>query len=315
MKLHEKMPVRIGGLELESPIVIASGVWPMDTACWTEGALTGVGALCTKGLTLKARAGNPGTRVWETPCGLLNSIGLQNPGIEAFLRDEYLSLAKSAKPLIFNLAFESEEELSLLLEHIAGTGDHLPVELNVSCPNVSRGGLSWAQDTETLERLIAGARKIWKGPLWVKLSPNVPSIADSARAAERAGADALVVANTWLAMALDLEAMKPVFYNIHAGLSGPAIFPMALRLVWETSSAVGIPVIASGGVSVWEDAAAMIASGASAIQVGSALFSDINAPARILEGLSGFLERQKCHSIADLVGRAKCGKRLLREEA
>jgi len=299
------MAVHIGGLEFATPLLVASGVWPMDTGRWPPGATEGVGAICTKGLTLNPKEGNRGIRIWETPCGVMNSIGLQNPGIDAFLKMEYADLKRLSIPLIFNLSFGTEVELLRLLERLQKSAGTIPVELNVSCPNVAIGGISWAQDIASLESIVSLARKTWDGPLWVKLSPNVASITSTAIAAERAGADAVTVANTWLGMAIDPEKLKPVFQNIHAGLSGPAVFPLTLRLVWETSSAVRIPVIASGGISSWQDAVAVIAAGASAVQIGSAFFRDLRITSRIAKGLSDFLDRKELESIAGLVGAAK----------
>jgi dihydroorotate dehydrogenase (NAD+) catalytic subunit len=305
MSFHKKMAVHIGGLEFATPLLVASGVWPMDTECWPPGATEGVGGICTKGLTLNPKAGNRGIRIWETPCGVMNSIGLQNPGIDVFLNMEYVNLKRLSIPLIFNLSFDTKDDLLRLLERLKKTAGTVPVELNVSCPNVSRGGISWAQDTTSLEAVISLARKAWEGPLWVKLSPNVASIASSAVTVEKAGADAVTVANTWLGMAIDPETLKPVFQNIHAGLSGPAVFPLTLRLVWETSSAVRIPVIASGGISSWQDAAAVIAAGASAVQIGSAFFRDLYIISRIERGLSDFLDKKGLDSVAGLIGAAK----------
>jgi dihydroorotate dehydrogenase (NAD+) catalytic subunit len=210
--------------------------------------------------------------------------------------------------LIFNLSFDTEEDLLRLLERLQKSAGTVPVELNVSCPNVSSGGISWAQDIASLEAVISLARKTWSGPLWVKLSPNVASITSSAIAAEKAGADAVTVANTWLGVAIDPKKLKPVFQNIHAGLSGPAVFPLTLRLVWETSSAVQIPVIASGGISSWQDAAAAIAAGASAVQIGSAFFRDLRITSRIERGLSDFLGKKGLDSVAGLVGAAKSSR-------
>jgi len=305
MNRDKRMSVPIGGLEIESPLLVASGVWPMDSECWPTGAMKNAGGLCTKGLTLQPKTGNTGIRIWETPCGIMNSIGLENPGIDAFLKDEYPGLSKMDIPVIFNLSFDNKEDLLSLFERLHDTAGNVPVELNVSCPNVSRGGLSWAQNSASLETIISLARKNWEGPLWVKLSPNVASVTETALVAENAGADAVVVANTWLGAIIDVEDLQPVFHNIHAGLSGPAVFPLALRLVWETSSSADIPVIASGGVASWQDAAAMIAAGASAVQIGSALFSDLEIIDKIHKGLAGFLERKNIESIVDLVGAAK----------
>jgi dihydroorotate dehydrogenase (NAD+) catalytic subunit len=296
----------LNGLELATPLIAASGVWPLSPKLWPRESLSGLGAVCSKGLTLEPRSGNPGVRLWETPSGLLNSIGLQNPGLENFIDQDLTQLAQAGLPIIINLAPESEGEIGRMLTLLAGRADRIgAVELNLSCPNVSRGGMAWGISPRGVTRAASLARAAWPGRLWIKLTPQAPDMAESARAAAEAGADAVVVANTWLGMAMDLERARPAFDRVLAGLSGPAIFPLALRLVWEASEEVEVPVVASGGVCSWEDAAAMILAGASAVEVGTGLLNDLILPEKICRGLDGYIKKLKYNSISELKGKAR----------
>jgi len=301
----ELLQTNIGNVALRSPVIIASGVWPMEPDKWPSGTIDKVGALCTKGLTISPKAGNRGIRIWETPCGLMNSIGLQNPGLEAFMQNEFIDLKECGCPIIFNLAFHEEGELDCLLDVLASFGFSGTVEINVSCPNVSGGGMAWALDLASLERVLKKARAEWQGDMWVKLSPNVPNICESARVAEACGADAVVVANTWLGLAIDVKRGRPVFDRVFAGLSGPAILPLSLRLVWEATSAVKIPVIGCGGIADAEGALAMLMAGASAFQVGTALFSDFEVVAKICDGIKEYMVEQEINNLREIVGIAK----------
>ena len=201
---------RVGGLKLETPVVIASGVWPYEPAMWSPGRLEGVGAVCTKAVSLNPRGGNRGTRVWETPCGMLNSIGLQNSGARGFLRDGLPVAASSGRPFLVNLVMESEadvrEALSILRD---GPGEIPGIELNISCPNVDGDGMDWGVSPPGAARAVAIVRSEWKGPLWVKLTPRRP-ISGGGQGAEGEGADALVCANTWLGMAMDIKRRGPL---------------------------------------------------------------------------------------------------------
>ena len=273
--------ISVGSLRLPTPLVIASGLWPFDEAFWEEEALDGVGALSSKGLTLEPRQGNKGIRLWETPAGLLNSIGLQNPGMRAFVTEIAPSLPR-CRPLVANVAVERLDDLERSLELLRSL--EIPpeaVELNVSCPNVDDGGMAWGVDPSGVLQVLKVARSIWKGPLWLKLTPQAPQMASIVAAAERGGADALVVANTWLGMAIDVRRRLPVFERTFAGLSGPAIFPLSLRLLWEVAAMTELPLIGCGGVSSGADALAMIFAGASAVEIGTVLTGDFRAPARI----------------------------------
>ncbi len=294
---------QVGGLNLRTPVVIASGVWPYEPALWATDRLEGAGALCTKAVSLNPRKGNQGTRIWETPCGMLNSIGLQNSGVRGFLR-EGLPVAKSSGlPFLVNLVMESErdvrESLAILRD---GPGEIPAIELNISCPNVDGDGMDWGVSPEGAARAVAIVRSGWTGPLWVKLTPQAPDLAAVARAAEGEGADALVCANTWLGMAMDVKKKRPAFRRVVAGLSGPAVFPLALRALWQICGAVEIPVVGCGGVAGWEDAAAMILAGASAVEIGSALFADFDLPRKISGGLAAYGAEHGAASVRDLVG-------------
>ena len=302
MSSRTEMHVSLGGLNLESPVIIASGVWPYDAELWSPERLEGVGALCTKAVSLNGRAGNKGVRVWETPCGMLNSIGLQNAGVRSFL-DDYLPLVRGAnRPFLVNLVMESEREVRESIAALAEVPGIPAIELNISCPNVDGDGMAWGISAESAAKAVRIARSEWKGALWVKLTPQSPDLAGVAKAVEAEGADAIVCGNTWLGMAMDIKKKRPAFQRVVAGLSGPAVFPLALRTVWQVCGAVKIPVVGCGGVASWEDAAAMLLAGAAAVEVGAALFTDFELPRKIVAGLSAYLAEQKIDSVSGLTG-------------
>ena len=302
MSSRTEMHVSLGGLNLESPVIIASGVWPYEAELWSPERLEGVGALCTKAVSLNGRAGNKGVRVWETPCGMLNSIGLQNAGVRSFL-DDYLPLVRGAnRPFLVNLVMESEREVRESIAALAEVPGIPAIELNISCPNVDGDGMAWGISAESAAKAVRIARSEWKGALWVKLTPQSPDLAGVAKAVEAEGADAIVCGNTWLGMAMDIKKKRPAFQRVVAGLSGPAVFPLALRTVWQVCGAVKIPVVGCGGVASWEDAAAMLLAGAAAVEVGAALFTDFDLPRKIVAGLSAYLAEQKIDSVSGLTG-------------
>lgn len=300
------LSVSIGGLTLPSPLIIASGLWPHDASFWQEPYSEGVGAICSKGLTRRPRAGNSGIRIWETPSGVLNSIGLQNRGVEVFIKEELPHLSKSGIPVIVNLAVESLEETTeslVLLKSVEK--DISAVELNVSCPNVDCGGMAWGMSADGVSSVLGVARKVWEGELWVKLTPQAFDLPAVGRAAEGGGADALVVSNTWLGMAIDVEAKKPVFDRIFAGLSGPAVFPLALRCLYEVAGSVSIPVIGCGGVCSDEDVLAMLLAGAAAVEIGSMLMHDLKCISNIHESLTKRMALWGVGSVADIIGKGR----------
>jgi len=302
-----ELSTRVGGLELSSPVVVASGVLPHDPRIWGSPYLDGVGGICTKGITLLPRGGNRGTRMWETPCGVLNSIGLENPGLEAFLEGDLPRLleVKGGRRLILNLAAESEGELEELLGRLSISRGVDALELNLSCPNVDGGGMLLGSSPEATGRMVALARSMWGGPLWVKLTPQAPDVGAVALSAQGAGADAVVASNTWLGAAVDVKGRRMVFERKVAGLSGPAVLPLTVRVVYQLCGLLEIPVIACGGIARAEDAISCLMAGARAVEVGSALLRDLRAASRISEGIKAFLEEEGFSSVEELVGLAR----------
>ncbi|GAB6280657.1 MAG: dihydroorotate dehydrogenase [Thermovirga sp.] len=291
---------------METPVIVASGVWPMDPSLWPMGSMDGVGAICSKGITHEPKTGNTGNRLRETPSGLLNSIGLQNDGVQSFVSKGLPALASSGKPVIANISFDSIEELDSILQMLHPVREMIgAVEMNVSCPNVSKGGMVWGVDPIGLESAVTTARSAWEGPLWVKLSPQAPSIAEAARICESSGAQAVVVGNTWLGMAIDNEREKPFFERIFAGLSGPAIFPLSLRLVWEAAGSVNIPVVGCGGIGGPDEALSMILAGAAAVALGTGLFLDSFLAASVCRKISDHMGSRGIRGIGELTGRAR----------
>ncbi len=304
--ISDSLKSAVGGVELAVPVVIASGIWPYESGLWRGDLVGDVGAICSKAITVERRKGNDGIRVWETPSGILNSIGLQNEGIDHFMEVRLPDLKKRGIPVLLNVSMESSEGLEYMMKLIAGRSELVDaVELNVSCPNVDCGCMSWGVDPGLTAQATEMVRAKWGGPLWVKLTPQAPDIPAVAKAAESAGATAVVAGNTWLGMAIDTKRGRPVFNRRVAGLSGPAIFPLALRVVWDVAGAVKIPVVGCGGVRTSDDALAMIMAGASAVEVGAALFSDFSVLKEIREGLQSAVAARKTNSITDLVGLAR----------
>jgi dihydroorotate dehydrogenase (NAD+) catalytic subunit len=283
------LSVTIAGINFRNPVIAASGTFGYGREY--EGLLdiAGLGGICTKGLTLKARQGNTGTRLHETPSGLMNSIGLENPGIPAFLEKELPALKKLGPVIIVNLSGSTVDEYArgaLLLD--ASEADM--IELNISCPNVKAGGMAFGLDGEAASSVTREVRRAAPNkPLIVKLSPNAPDLNAVARACVNAGADALSLVNTFKAMAIDINKRKLIFNNISAGLSGPAIRPIALRMVWELCEKIKIPVVGMGGIASASDALAFLLAGAAAIQVGSATFTHPPIMNEIIAGIGSYM--------------------------
>jgi len=297
----------VGGVKLKVPVVIASGTWAYEPGLWTDDLTRHVGAICSKAITKDPCLGNSGHRIWETPSGVLNSIGLQNEGIDHFIECRLPDLKKRSVPVMLNVCMQGAEDLAYMMDRIAEVRDLVDgVELNVSCPNTDHGCMSWGVDPALTAQATEMARRRWDGALWVKLTPQAPDIPAVAKAAESAGASALVAANTWLGMAIDTARGVPVFSRRVAGLSGPAIFPLALRVVWDAAGAVKIPVIGCGGVDGPDSALSMIMAGASAVEVGASLFGDFKVLENVHEGLLAAVKRWNAASLAELVGRARC---------
>lgn len=301
MKDTVNTSVTIAGVEFKNPIITASGTFGFGREYGEFYDINVLGGICTKGLTLEKRQGNPGPRVAETPMGMLNSVGLQNPGLEDFLKDDLGYLQSLDTVVIVNVAGRTEEDYIAVAERISDTA--LPmIELNISCPNVKAGGMAFGIYPDSVERITKAVRAHCRKPLIVKLSPNVASIADNARAAENGGADAISLINTLTGMAVDWRARRTVLANRTGGLSGPAVKPIALRMVNEAYNALKIPVIGLGGIMTADDVLEFMVAGASAVQIGTANIFDPNAGLNIVNELTNTLKACKIENVGDLVG-------------
>jgi dihydroorotate dehydrogenase (NAD+) catalytic subunit len=296
------LTVRIAGRQFKNPLGVASGTFGFGEEYAVLTDMDSIGALFTKAVTPEPRAGNLPPRLAETPAGMINAIGLANPGLESFLRDKVPVLRSLPCPAVVNVAGSTVEDYLRVAEAMNGVDAVWGIELNVSCPNVDHGGMAFGTDPKVLEALTSAVRKVCSKPLIVKLSPNVTDIADIARAAEAAGADALSCINTLTGMKVDIRNKRPVIPRGTGGLSGPAIRPVGVAATWKVSHAVNIPVIGLGGISSAEDALEYLLSGASSIQVGTVLFSEPDAPRRILVGIREYMAEEGMKNISDMHG-------------
>lgn len=298
--------VEFAGLVLKNPIITASGTFGFGLEFASFGDLKRLGGIVVKGLSLKAREGNPMPRVAETPCGMLNAIGIQNPGVEAFLRDKLPILPWRETAIIANMYACTVPEFGELADTLSGEEGVAALEVNVSCPNVSQGGSAFGQDPAQIRKVTEMVKKRAKGkPVIVKLSPNVTDIASCAQAAQDGGADAVSLINTLLGMAVDIRTRKPTLANVMGGLSGPAIKPVALRCVHQVCRKVTIPVIGIGGIVSAEDALEFILVGASAVQVGTANFLRPDQSFRIVDDLPRAMIKAHSDSLHELRGSLK----------
>ncbi len=304
-----ELEVNIAGVSFANPVIAASGTFGYGTEYSRIIDITSLGGICSKGLTLEAKPGNTGIRLHETPAGLMNSIGLENPGIAHFIEQALPTMLALGPVVLANLSgstMESYVEGARLLDATA-----VPmIELNISCPNVKAGGMAWGLDCDAAASITAAVRAVTSKALVVKLSPNAPQLVAVARSVVAAGADALSLVNTFQAFAVDIERARPVFDNVTAGLAGPAIKPLALRLLRDIMLGVpqcadySVPVIGLGGIACWQDAVEFIMTGASAVQVGTATFANPHAMREIIAGFNAFMKRKGYQKIADLRGAA-----------
>lgn len=298
---RERLAVEVAGIRMATPVMGASGTFGFGMEYEDFLDLADVGAVVSKGVTPKPRAGNGGVRIAETPAGMLNSIGLENPGIEAFCRDILPEAAKLPTAFIVNISAGTAEEYGEMAQMLDVEGVD-GIEVNISCPNVKEGGIVFGTDPKQAARVTQEVKKHTKKPVIVKLSPNVTDITQMARAVEEAGADAVSLINTLTGMAIDVEKRQPLLGNITGGLSGPAIKPVALRMVYQAAQAVSIPVIGMGGIQTGEDVAAFLLVGASAVEIGAENFANPRAVVEAAEGLDAYLERQGIEHARDLTG-------------
>lgn len=296
------MRVRIGALELRNPVLTASGTFGSGREYADFIDLARLGAVVTKGVSIHPWSGNDSPRIAETPSGMLNSIGLQNPGAEAFVAGDLAWLATRDVPVAVNLVGHSVEEYVAVVERLDAEDAIAAFELNISCPNVDAGGMAFGTTCPAASQLTRAVRDVTSKTLIVKLSPNVTDITEIARAVEAEGADAVSLINTLLGMSIDTRTFRPRLARGVGGLSGPAIRPVAVRMVWQVSRAVGVPVIGMGGITCAEDAAEFMLAGATAVAVGTANFIDPAATMRIAEGLERFCAGRGIARVADLTG-------------
>ncbi len=293
--------VEVAGVSFQNPVIPASGAFGFGHEYEKFYPLSKLGGISVKGMTLNPREGNPPPRIAETPMGMLNSVGLQNPGIDRFLAEELPYLAGKGTRIIANVAGSTVEDCVTMVKKLEGSAVDM-IELNISCPNVKQGGAAFGTSCESASAITAAVRKATRKPLMVKLSPNVTDITAIARAVEDAGADAVSLINTLLGMRIDINSRRPILRNNVGGMSGPAVFPIAVRMVWQVSNAVKVPVVGMGGISSAEDAVEMMIAGASAVQVGAAIFTDPYAPVKIVEGLHKWLDSHGIAAVRDIIG-------------
>ncbi len=295
------MKVNICGVEFKNPIITASGTFGFGAEFGEYAELSEYGGIAMKGLTLAPRAGNKPPRIAEVPNGILNSVGLQNPGVKYFVEHDMPILKNSGTNIITNISGNTVEEYCEMVEILSDT-DVAMIELNVSCPNVKHGGLAFGTDPKTVENLTKEVKKYAKKPIIVKLSPNVTSIADIARAAESGGADALSLINTLLGMSIDIHSRKPILANNMGGLSGPCVKPVAVRMVYQVSSAVNLPIIGMGGVMSGDDVIEFMLAGASLVALGTGMFVKPDLILDVKKGINEYVQKHNVARITDLVG-------------
>ena len=296
------LSISFAGVRFKNPIVTASGTYGFgrEYGCYYD--LSKLGGICVKGLTAKPRLGNDPPRIAETPMGMLNSVGLQNPGVDAFITDELPFLRKYDTVVIANISGNTIEEYADMTEKLSNAGVDV-IEVNVSCPNVKAGGMAFGTSPQSVNEVTQAVMKKATVPIMVKLSPNVTDIVSIAKAAESAGADAISLINTILGMRIDTVTRRPVLQNNIGGLSGPAVLPVAVRMVWQVAAAVNIPVMGMGGVMSGNDAAEMMLAGARLVAVGTVCFDDPYAPVRIIDEIEEYLRNNDISKAEELTGK------------
>lgn len=295
------LSVKVAGVRFPNPVIAASGTYGFGEDYAPLYPLNRLGGISCKGTTMNEKLGNLPPRIAETGCGMLNSVGLQNPGVEVFIERYLPKLKKDGNVIIANVAGAVLEDYRSIAERLDGTDVDM-LELNISCPNVKQGGATWGTTCAGAAAVTKAVRAATKKPIMVKLPPNVTDITEIARAVEAEGADCLSLINTLLGMRIDIKTKRPVLYNNVGGYSGPGVFPVAVRMVWQVANAVKIDVVGMGGISTAEDAVEMMMAGAKAVQVGTAIFTDPYAPLKIIDGLEKYMEEQGIGSLSEISG-------------
>lgn len=294
--------VKIGGLELRNPVMTASGTFGYGTEYNDFIDFARIGGIVVKGTTLEPRQGNDYPRMAETPSGMLNAVGLQNPGVDHFIENTWPSIKALDTNIVVNVSGACIDDYVLTTEKLASLSELEAIEVNISCPNVKQGGMAFGTSATAAAQVTKAVRKAWPRTLIVKLSPNVTDITEIARAAESEGADCVSLINTLLGMAIDVKRRRPVLSTVTGGLSGPAIMPVALRMVWQTAKTVSIPIIGMGGISCAEDALQFLMAGATAIQIGTYNFIDPSVSMKVAEGIEDYCRQNHFDDIRQLIG-------------
>ena len=296
--------VNVAGVEFHNPLIAASGTFGFGREYAEFYPLSVLGGISSKGITLKARPGNPAPRIAEAPGGMLNAVGLQNPGVDHFITEDLPLLREQGTRIIANIAGNTPEDYCAMAEKLNDTDIDM-IELNISCPNVKQGGVQFGTTCAGVSGITKAVRAHCRKPLMVKLSPNVTDISEMALAAESEGAVAISMINTLTGMRIDINTKRPIIHNNTGGFSGPALLPIAVRMVWQTYQKVKIPIVGLGGISTWQDAVEMLLAGATALQIGTVLFTDPYAPTKITEGLAAYMDKNGVKSISELTGAMK----------
>ncbi len=307
IKTKPDLSVDFAGIKLKNPVLTASGTFGYGEEFAEFVDLNKLGGVIVKGISLKPIKGNPPPRIWETPSGMLNAIGLENPGVDVFLNEKLPYLRRFDTAVIVNMFGYSMDEYVQVAERLEGVQGISGIEVNISCPNVKAGGMAFGTDRKATFELLSAIRRATKLPIIAKLSPNVTDVTEFAKAARDAGCDGLSLINTLLGMAIDVRCRRPRLANCTGGLSGPAIRPVAVRLVWQAAMAVSLPIIGMGGIVTGEDALEFILAGASAVAVGTANFINPRATLDVLEGMERFMIEQGVGDIRDLIGKVIVG--------
>ena len=296
--------VNIAGVEFKNPVITASGTFGFGQEYARIYDISRLGGISCKGTTLHERPGNPSPRIAETPSGILNSVGLQNPGVDAFIRDDLPFLKKQNTVIIANIAGSQIEDYVETVRRLQDADVDM-IELNISCPNVKEGGVSFGTSAKSVENITKQVKAVAKQPLMIKLTPNVTDITETAAAAEAGGADAVSLINTLTGMKIDINTRRPILKNNTGGMSGAAVFPVALRMVWQVANRVKIPVVGMGGITKWQDAVEMLLAGATAVQIGTANFTDAYTPLKVIAGINDYLDEHGEKSVSDIVGKGQ----------
>jgi len=303
------LSVQIGKLTMQNPVTVASGTFGYGAEYARLIDLSLLGAVTVKGIRLNPVPGNPTPRTAEVASGMLNAIGLQGPGVDGFIKKHWPFFKELKVPTIINIWGTTVEEYAAVARRFDALGGVGALELNISCPNIKEGGAQFGTDLKLLAQVVAACRKVTKLPLITKMSPNVVSIAPYAKAAEEAGSDALAITNSYPAMAIDIETRKPRLANVTGGLTGPAIKPIAIKLVWEAAKAVKIPIIGMGGIQNADDAIEFLMAGATAVAVGTANFYEPQTALQVIAGIRNFMERKKIRDVREITGSVQIVKK------